>query len=282
MLKAILLFIKAHAIATAVTTTVVVGTAVAAPIAVSNYNLDKKVRENLSLLAPSNIVESSNKNEETNNNKETDDNEMSENNQEQNETNTAVNTDEPLTFRIEEVVVEQEMNMTGEGEQVVIGTGKERRIVPSYDKDYSKWTKAEKEAYQKAIEDLAKMAQEEYEKSLKSESEKMLDAMERVNKTMASFSKEYMFFLDSSESWKYNSYAKLYINYNDLYDSYNVTLIGEGLQGISVADFRNIVYPKLLEKIKKHYQQIGEGDSYTAKEKQEQIDQLNELYHLSD
>ena len=51
MLKSILLFLKSHAIATGVITTVIVGSAgVGIPIAIESYNLDKNVKENLSLL----------------------------------------------------------------------------------------------------------------------------------------------------------------------------------------------------------------------------------------
>ena len=51
MLKSILLFLKSHAIATGIATTVIVGSAgVGIPIAIESYILDKNVKENLSLL----------------------------------------------------------------------------------------------------------------------------------------------------------------------------------------------------------------------------------------
>ena len=43
MFKTILLFVKAHAVATTIVTTVVVGTAIATPIIVENYKLNKKM-----------------------------------------------------------------------------------------------------------------------------------------------------------------------------------------------------------------------------------------------
>ena len=52
MFKTILLFIKTHAVAT-IATMVVVGTAVATPIIVENYQLDKTVEASLNLLTKS-------------------------------------------------------------------------------------------------------------------------------------------------------------------------------------------------------------------------------------
>ncbi len=123
MLKAILLFIKAHAVATAITTT-----AVATPIVVENYKLDKAVESKLDLLVSSNF--------KAENNNIVTENQNTENNQNINASQEIINENEPLTFRIERVEKKEK-----DWESV------EYKIVPSYDKDISKWTKEEKKAY---------------------------------------------------------------------------------------------------------------------------------------
>lgn len=91
MFKAIILFIKTHIIASTITATVVVGTAIATPIVVENYKLDKNVKENLGMLA-------------TNNN-ETGTNTITNNNETLNKDNQN-NTNEELTFKIECEIIE--------------------------------------------------------------------------------------------------------------------------------------------------------------------------------
>lgn len=170
MLKAIFLFIKAHAVATAITTTVVVGTAVAAPIAVNNYILDKEVKNNLSMLAPSNFQSESNSKEDK---------------------KPVVNKDEPLTFRIEKEYYKKEggnivKDMQGNDAIEATVEGRLYNIVPSYDKDYSKWTNEEKRAYLKAREEIARM-EEERSKIIAEE------ANMNIQKMADSYSKEYSF-----------------------------------------------------------------------------------------
>lgn len=159
MFKAILLFIKAHTISTIVTSAVVVTTAVATPIVVENYKLDKNVKENLDMLVSSDY-------KSTSDNKEAEKNVIL-NNDEQPIENKTVNTNEPLTFRIEKVYSQAD-NISVDytkGNQA-INNAKERgieyKIVPSYDKDFSKWSKEEKEAYQKLLEDISTMAKQDY------------------------------------------------------------------------------------------------------------------------
>ena len=89
MFKAIILFIKTHIVVSTITATVIVSTVVAAPIMIENYKLDKDVKENLNMLVSSNF--------------QTNVNNSTENTQVRNEDNTAINTNELLTFRIEKV-----------------------------------------------------------------------------------------------------------------------------------------------------------------------------------
>ena len=88
MLKLILLFLKSHAIATGVITTVIVGSAgIGIPIAIESYNLDKNVKENLSLLEKKeNILNNESKKDEIDG-----------------ENNIYLDKNEPLTFKIENV-----------------------------------------------------------------------------------------------------------------------------------------------------------------------------------
>ena len=169
MFKAILAFIKTHVISTAITTTVVVGAAIATPIIVENYKLDKDVRENLGMLVSSNYKAPSDSNEI--------ENDVMINDNEQIIENKSVNTNEPLTFRIEKVYHKTEggsivKDMQGNDAIEASSEGIEYKIVPSYDKDFSEWTKAEKEAYQKVLEETSKMAKEYYQKTALDEEEK--------------------------------------------------------------------------------------------------------------
>ena len=92
MFKTILLFVKAHAVATTIVTTVVVGTAIATPIIVENYKLNKTIEASLNLLTKSDF-------ELNNTNNETTD--TTQNVQEKVE-NKQVNENEPLTFKVVE------------------------------------------------------------------------------------------------------------------------------------------------------------------------------------
>lgn len=176
MFKAILIFIKTHAVATAITTVVVAG-AVAAPIVVDNYKLEKSVEANLGMLAKSDefvandVIETTNNSVVETNTLETSDNSVIKDNSIENEnivTNEEVikNNTEPLTFRVERVEVKFEN-----------GSGTEYKIVPSYDKDGSEWTKEEKEAYMKAVEEANAMGKADYEAAVAEEERKLEEAM---------------------------------------------------------------------------------------------------------
>lgn len=234
MLKMIIAFIKTHTIATVITTTVVVGTAVATPIIVDNYSLNKNVKDNIHLLAQS----------------ETDIVQTNETNLENNVKPITVNENEPLTFRIEKVVTENAGSgwMVEDGIKVEAdgGTLTEYKIIPSYDKDLSKWTKAEKEAYIKVAEEANKMAKADYENTMKQEEQSMADALKDIEKIEASYSDNYVLEIPNTnfyENWKYNSYTGGYLGDAS---KYNVTT-NKGQ--VNRKDFRNIVYPAILTQL---------------------------------
>jgi len=312
MLKAIFLFIKAHAVLTAVTTTVVVGIAVVTPIAVSNYMLDKNVKENLSMLAPSDFRTNTH-NQETENNQEQ--NNEIENNQTQNESKPVVNPEEPLEFRIERVFHEEEdgyIVVDDEDDDIyqMKGESAEYKIIPSYDKEYSKWTKEEKKAYQKAYEDVAKIAEKDYQNNMLNEQKAMQETIITMEKVTAAESKEYRFSRSNGwpEFWIYNSYTKLYRcgTVTQTYgEKVEKTVRIKGTQsgtmtGVIKQDFREIVYPSLKKDIEDKMQQklqrqikenpagaenpqfMKEFKKQLEEEKQNALKDLEELYHLSD
>lgn len=291
MIKAILLFIKTHAVATAITTTAVVGTTVAAPIVVENIKLENKVKQNLDMLVSSNFQVSSTTNtneiknevvneivnEATNEtvnevtNEITNDTKITENNQQEN-----VNNNEPLTFKIVRIEKDYE-----NGDHSV-----EHKIVPSYDKDYSKWTKEDKEAYSKALDEAARLSQEEHQRAQAEQEQALLNAELELQKEINSWSKEYSCGVGTVS---YNSYTKKYkgsytsevIKTPDPIDSYSVTYSYKhtDIDNVSAEEFRNTIYPILLQKFEE-YKKIDEyifqpgEDMYRAN--------LNEVYHLSD
>ena len=140
MLKAILLFIKAHI----VSTTIVVSVAVITPIAIESYKtyqLDKTVQAGLSMLGKADNLM---------------DNEIS---------NNSNNNTVPLTFRVERIEESTEdINSV------------EYKIIPSYDKDYSEWTKSEKELYEQALEEARQKSEEEYHSAIARE-QQIMDAI---------------------------------------------------------------------------------------------------------
>lgn len=227
MLKTILLFIKAHAVATAITTTVVVKTAVATPIVVSNYQLEKQVEQNINMLVKSEtLVENSVETPIT-------------------------NVYEPLTFRIEKVTMESTGTAWYEDENgirtpISAGTDTEYRIIPSYDKDISKWTKAEKEEYVRVSEEANRMAKEDYENIVAQEENSLANAMKDIEKIEASYSDYYILEIPNTnfyESWKYSSYTN---GYSGDTTKYNVKL-NKGQ--VSKEDFRNVIYPAILTQL---------------------------------
>lgn len=270
MLKTILVFIKAHTVATAITVTAVVGVTIVTPIVASNYILDKNVRENLSMLVPSNFQSATN-------------------NQVQDEPKSNVNTKEPLTFRIEKVEIKQEgggivKDMQGNDAYEMSGEGVEYKIVPSYDKDYSEWTKAEKQAYQKAYEDAAKMAKAEYEANAANEAQEMQRIALELQQEMASWSEDYVCGVGTIS---YNSYTKKYrgqytskvIVTSQGAGAYSYDYKQETIDNISAEEFRNTIYPIMVQKYAE-YKKLGidwlpnETATYKAN--------LEKVYHLSD
>lgn len=294
MFKTIIAFIKAHTIATAITTIVVVSTAVATPIVVENYKLDKAVESNLNLLVKSDF-QSNNNSETTDNYKE---NQIVIEKKQENE---------PLTFKVVEymadILVSEVQAVEYTGDTPPTGTGTpttshiekrmEYKIVPSYDKDYSKWTKQEKEAYNKALQELNKIYEERHKEAVAQEEQNMENALQEIEQIIAkvdsSYSKEYGLCWVASEngnltfeSWKYNYYTKLYTGtsqeeYTTITYKIGKSQTSEGIDyiGISIEDFKNKVYPSLIKK-------INAKDDLTKEDKQEALNDANELYHLSD
>jgi len=264
------------------------------------------------MLAPSDFQTDINNQEEENN--ETQNNEI-ENNQTQNENKLVVNTDEPLEFRIEKISNEEEdgyilVNEQENNDNQMKAKSTEYKIVPSYDKEYSKWTKEEKKAYQKAYEDVAKMAEKDYQNNMLNEQKAMQETVITMEKVMAAESKEYMFWRTNGmpEFWIYNSYTKLYRcgTVTQIYgEEIEKTVRIKGSQsgtmtGVIKQDFREIVYPSLKKDIEDKMQQelqrqIKENPAGTEspqfmkefkkqleEEKQKALKELEELYHLSD
>lgn len=224
MLGTILAFIKAHIVATVITSTVVVTTAVATPIAVDNYTLNKTVEENIGMLV-------------------------------QNE-NPTTDTTEPLTFRIEKIDLSAEggtivKNMQGEDALSMEGSGTGYNIIPSYNKDVSEWTKAEKKEFEKAIEELRAKAKADYDNAVASEEKNMAEIMAEGEKINASYSKEYWFEIYPDEYYTYNSYTNRY--YSPFLAYYDVKEDGHYTGGVSAEDFKNIIYPALIQKIENRF-----------------------------
>lgn len=281
MFKTILVFIKAHAVATAVTTVAVVGTAVAAPIAVHNYILDQQVKQNLGMLAPA-TTQTQTKPVEEGSEAEAEQTSVEETPVE------TIKSDEPVTFRIE--TVEKE-------EHFPDGSLKEKSksyvIVPSYNKDYSKWTKKEKEEYQRLLEEAGRMAKEDHEQILKEEEQALRDAEADIEKVINAYSKDYTFTVLSSngtmstETWRYNTQAKKYSGQEWEYEGkVNVDFLG-----ISAEDFKRVVYPSIKQKIGNYVtnriQNYGDGTMPESMKKEYEEEQqkmyakLEELVGLS-
>lgn len=258
MFKAILLFIKAHTIATIVTTTVVVGTVVATPIVVENYKLDKNVKENLNMLVSSDYKATSDNTKEENN-------VILNNNEQPTENIPTNNKQEELTFTVKRI----EANVDG-------GTSIEYKIIPSYDKDYSQWSKAEKEAYQKALEEIAEMVKDTYKNSVEKEEKIMADIERKLQLEENSWSKYYNF---GTNSIAYNSYTKKYkghISKGGKWNEQGVYVEKDGRDiDISREEFRSTVYYEIIQNIK------NDEDSLQS-DKDNYLSQLNEIYHLSD
>lgn len=255
MFKTILAFIKAHTMVTAITATVVVSTVIATPIIVENYKLDKNVKENLDMLVSSDYKSTSDNNEIKNN--------VILNDDELSNENKSINTNEPLTFRIE---TEKHKSEDGRVEATYFN------IVPSYDKDYSQWSKAEKEAYLKAREETQRMGEEIHLKEQQTIANKERELQLEIN----SWSKEYICGMGNIA---YNSYTKKYKGHISKGGKWNeqgfyVEKDGRDID-VSREEFRNVIYYELMQNIK------NDKDSPQS-DKDNYLSQLNELYHLSD
>lgn len=187
MLKVILIFIKTHIVTTAIATTIVIGTVVATPIIVENYKKENDVKQNVSsndsvTVSSNNIVTDNeetvnntvaNENAIINENKEVTNNKITNNNSTKNdnsieENKPNQNDEKPLTFKIEKI----------EREDDGIGKGIEYKVVPSYDKDGSKWTEEEKQEYEKMLQKAANMAKSNYDEAVEREKQ-ILEEIEK-------------------------------------------------------------------------------------------------------
>lgn len=198
MLKAIFAYVKAHVVVTAITTTVVVGTAVATPIVVKQIEnhkeeknntarVDQIVNDNLDLLIKENEeIINDTQSEKT----------IEENNQivdnKQQASKEQSNKNEPLTFRIEKVKTVNKggsaaITMEGEPATTMDSTGTSYRIVPSYEKDSSEWTDADKEAYSKAVEEIANMAKTDYDEAVKREEQTIREIEEKLQQELSQY-----------------------------------------------------------------------------------------------
>lgn len=264
MFKAILTFIKAHIVATSITATVVVSTAIAIPIVVKNYKLDKSIKENLYMLVSSDLQ--SNKDIKLENG---DQNAV---NKEQSNNIPTNSKDEKLTFTIKRI----ESNVDG-------GTGIEYKIIPSYDKDYSKWTNAEKEAYQEAFNEAIQLSEKEHKEIIAREYQNLAEIEQNLQLEINSWSKEYICGVGNIY---YNSYTKKYkgsylseiVRTTDPNDSsvtnYSYNTID--IDNISKEDFRNNIYPIMMQKFEEQQEQ------WLPDEIKEYKSNLETVYHLSD
>ncbi len=234
-----------------------VTSAVIIPPIVEEYKLTKNVETNLDMLVSSNYQVPS---------KETNDisNEIIEENKQE------ADNSKPLTFRVERQEVS---NGNLNGVEFV--------IVPSYDKDFSQWSKEEKEAYDRAIKESAKMTEEEGRKMQQEEEQNLANAELEVQKIINSWSKDY---ICGGGVVRYNSYTKKYtgsyytITTTSTTDSYGAIMSENNyttneFSEISVEDFRNNIYPKILQNLEKHYKDTPEYNQYKAN--------LNKVYNLS-
>ncbi len=236
-----------------------VTSAVVIPPIVEEHKLTKNVETNLDMLVSSNYQVP---------NKKTNDisNEIIEENKQE------ADNSKPLTFRVERQEVS---NGNLNGVEFV--------IVPSYDKDFSQWSKEEKEAYSLAIEEAKKLTIEEGKKMEAQEEQNMTDTIANLEKQIASYT-DFIGF--GSGNFRYNTYTKKYdgvfsyIERNTITnpDGSTTTTSTETCsetQEYSREEFREKIYPYLLEKIKSDF---GNEEFVYS----EYIPRLNELYHLSD
>lgn len=258
MFKTILALIKAHTIATAITTTVVVSTVVITPIVVENYKLDKDVKENLYMLVSSDY-KAPNDSNGIENNVILNDNEVKEEKKQ-------IDTNKSLVFQIEEIEKDD---------------GKEYVIVPSYDKDYSQWSNKEKRDYQANLEAIAKLAEEDYNSAVQNEKQMLDNVQKELDLIEASWSEIYPCVAGGVS---YNSYTRQYRGeyWKDIsattdeggtsfhYDRERFTASSE--------EFRTVIYPKMLQ----IYQKAKKLGAYDFPEEEQYRQNLETVYHLSD
>lgn len=173
------------------------------PQVVRGYQLEKTVQENLYRLVPSNYEEVDI--------------------EEQPSVSYSENSSEPLVFSIVEKRDFKEggnltKTMKGEEAYEMSSEGIELVIVPNYDKEYKYWTRADKEAYENAIQEVARIAKERYDNQVANEQNNMQKALEEIQLIQSSYSEEIVILYViaynptevQSETWTYNSYTKLY------------------------------------------------------------------------
>ncbi len=206
MLKSILLFIKAHIVSTTIMTIIVVSAAVVTPIAIESYKtyqLDKTVQAGLSMLGKADNLM---------------DNEIS---------NNSNNNTVSLTFRVERI-----KESTEDIHSV------EYKIIPSYDKDYSEWTKSEKELYEQALEEARQKSEEEYNSAVASEQQAMDAIWQKAVEEMSNDWKKQD--LGSAGSLEYCIYTA----------RVRGTILGESFD-VSFDEFVNNIAPTIQTKLDK-------------------------------
>ncbi len=77
--------------------------------------------------------------------------------------------------------------MEGEPATTMDSTGTSYRIVPSYEKDPSEWTDADKEAYSKAVEEIANMAKTDYDEAVKREEQTIREIEEKLQQELSQY-----------------------------------------------------------------------------------------------
>lgn len=271
--------------------------AVVIPPIVEEYKLTKSVEANLDILVSSDYQAPS---EETNINNSENSNAIVE------EVKQEADYSKPLTFKIVPYQVKVEnikatiTEQSGDivDEPITYLPEKEEyktayKIVPSYDKPISQWSKQEKKAFDEKLQEINKIYDADFQASVESSKQELNNATQAITAIMDkvdnSYSKDYnLCWVANSngtstfEAWRYNTYTKLYTGTTQ--DEYKTVTyyidksqsVPNGVEytGISIQDFRTTVYSSLKQKIN--------STDLIEEDKQVALDNLNQLYHLSD
>lgn len=189
-----------------------VTSAVVIPPIIEEHKLTKNVEANLDMLVSSNYkAPNEEKNEVIN--------EIIEENKQE------ADNSKPLTFRVER----QEVNNDNLN-------GVEFVIIPSYDKDFSQWSKEEKEAYSLAIEEAKKLTIEEGKKMEAQEEQKLEKVQEELNKIM-------------ENDWVRTELTGAgYVEYNQHLAKVRGNVLGESFEA-SYQEFLNSVSQSIQDKL---------------------------------